>query len=218
MLERHISVAVAESAMVELESHGRIALLVARAGRLVGLVALQDGLRAGARAAVQHLLDARIEPILMSADARETCEALGRSLDVDHLRPEVLDADRAKEVRRIRETGARVAVIGHTPHDGAALSAAAASVAMAAAGRAHDDFSASLVSDDVRDAALALALAHRTHQEGLAALLLVVAPAALGSLIVTLRLLPPEYAPLALLLGVVAAVWQDRSRRTAGAR
>src|ERR1019366_5948198 len=68
MLAEKIGVAVADGRVTELEALGRSVLLVALGDRLVGLIALQDGLRAGARAAVQRLLDARIEPVLMSGE------------------------------------------------------------------------------------------------------------------------------------------------------
>jgi cation transport ATPase len=210
LLERRTSVAAAEQKIYELESAGRTVMLVSRAGRVIGLLGLKDGLRAGARAAVQHLLDARIEPILMSSDTRQTCEALGRALDIDHLRPEVHHEEREAEIQRIRDTGAVVAVLGHTPHDDEALEAADASVALGSAGRERDPFSVSLVSDDVRDAALALALAHQTRALASGALALVVVPAVVGALAVAAGLLPAEYAPLAQLLGAVAAVWQVR--------
>ena len=77
----------AESFIAELESAGRTAILVALGSRLVGVVGLQDGLRPGARAAIQHVLDANIEPVLLSGDTRDTCEAIGRTLDIDHIRP-----------------------------------------------------------------------------------------------------------------------------------
>lgn len=93
MVQRRVSVAIAEKRMGELESLGRTVLLASRAGRVVGLVALQDGLRPGARAAVQHVIDAGMEPVLLSADSTETCQALGRSLDIEHLRPEVAEGD-----------------------------------------------------------------------------------------------------------------------------
>ncbi len=211
LLDRGISVAAAEQRIYELEAAGRTVVLLARAGRLLGLMALQDGLRSGARAAVQHLLDAKVEPVLMSSDTRETCEALGRALDIDHLRPEVHDEERALAVQRIRDTGASVAVLGHIPYDEDALLAADASVALNAAGRGRDDLSVSLVGDDVRDAALALALAHRTRSAAVTALGLVLAPAGLGVLSVTLGVLPPEYAPLAQMLGAIAATWHIRA-------
>jgi P-type Cu+ transporter len=72
------------------------------------VIGLQDGLRAGARAAVQHVMDVGVEPILLSGDARDTCEALGRALDIDHLRPEVPPSERGDEVRRLRDGGAVV--------------------------------------------------------------------------------------------------------------
>jgi len=211
LLDRSVSVAAAESRIYQLEGSGRTVVLVARADRLIGLLALQDGLRSGARAAVQHLLDAKMEPILMSADTRETCEALGRALDIDHLRPEVLDDERPAAVQRIKDTGAVVAVLGHTPFDDEALGAADVSVALAAAGQTRDDFAVSLVSDDVRDAAVGLSLASRSRAHAATAFGLVFAPAAFGALVVAIGILPPEYAPLAQLLGAAVAVWYLRS-------
>src|SRR5262249_34872299 len=105
LLQEKVSIAVADARVSELEAQGRSVLLVALAGRLVGRFALQDGLRPGARPAVQRLLDARIEPVLLSGEARETCETIGRALDIDHVRPEVLPAERGAEVRALREGG-----------------------------------------------------------------------------------------------------------------
>ncbi|HTV19563.1 MAG TPA: HAD family hydrolase, partial [Polyangiaceae bacterium] len=85
LLQRRISVASAESRIAELEALGRSVLLVALDGRWVGLVALQDGLRAGSRAATQTLLDAGIEPVLLSGEARETCRALARHIGIEHV-------------------------------------------------------------------------------------------------------------------------------------
>src|SRR5262249_15010808 len=150
MMQQRISIAIAEERIAELESLGRTVVLVALGSRLVGVIGLQDGLRPGARAAVQHLLDAQIEPVLMSGDARETCEAIGRSLDIDHIRPEVLPADRGAEVRRLIDAGMSVAVLGHPGIDDAALGAADVAVALGAAGSTPGDYAVTLASDDVR--------------------------------------------------------------------
>ncbi|HTN90631.1 MAG TPA: HAD-IC family P-type ATPase, partial [Sorangium sp.] len=211
MLEQRISIAAAESRVAELEALGRTVVLVAVGARLVGLIGLQDGLRPGARAAIQHLLDAQVEPVLMSGDARETCEAIGRSLDIDHIRPEILPADRGAEVRRLIDAGTSVAVLGHAGVDDAALGAADVSVALGAAGSAPADFSVVLASDDVRDAALSLALAHRTRIEARVGLALSVAPALVGAAVISAFVLPPAYAPIASLLGGVMAVVHARA-------
>lgn len=213
MLREHVSVAAAERRITDFEALGQTVLLVALGGRLVGLLALQDGLRPGARAAVQHLLDVGVEPVLLSGDARETCEALGRALDVDHIRPEIPPSERGDAVRRLADGGAVVAVVGHSPADDLALGAADVSIALNAAGSTTSEWSVQLASDDVRDAAFAIRLAHDARREARLALLLGLAPAAVGSLMATLELGPLALGPLGALLGGSLALLRFRTRR-----
>jgi len=210
MLRERISVASAEARISDLETMGRSVLLVALGGRLVGLVGLQDGLRPGARAAVQHLLDVNVEPVLLSGDARETCEAIGRALDIDHLRPEIPPNERGDEIRRLADGGAIVAVVGRSPADDGALAAADVSIALSAAGSSTAEWSVHLASDDVRDAAYAVRLAHDARHEARLGLALALAPALIGSLLATLNLVPVAVAPLFALAGTLAALLKAR--------
>lgn len=178
MLRERLGVAAAEKRLTELEASGRTVLLVAHDQRLIGLVALQDGLKPGARAAVQYLLDAGIEPVLLSGDSRQTCEALGRAVDIDHIRPEVLPVDRPVEIRRLRASGATVAVIGSSPLDDLPLGAAAIAVAMRSAGSSGAEWSVELASDDVREATFALRLAQTCRRSARARLLVAILPGA----------------------------------------
>jgi Cu+-exporting ATPase len=211
MLRERVSVASAEQKITDLEAMGRTVLLVALGGRLVGVVGLQDGLRPGARAAVQHLLDVGVEPVLLSGDARETCEALARALDIDHVRPELLPGERGDEIRRLADGGAVVAVIGRSPGDDLSLSAADVSVVMAVAGSSSAEWSAQLASDDVRDAAYAVYVAHRCRSEARAGLVMALAPAVVGATAVAFSLTAPVVAPLAALAGLLAALLRFRS-------
>jgi cation transport ATPase len=210
MLKERISVAAAESKITELEAMGRSVLLVALGSRLVGAIGLQDGLRPGARAAVQHVLDAGVEPVLLSGDSRETCEAIGRALDVEHVRPELLPSERGEEVRRLSEGGAFVAVLGKSPVDDVALAAADVSIALGAAGASSSEWAVGLASDDVRDAAYAVRIAHRTRAEARLGFVLALAPGAAASLAVAFTLAPPAVAPLCAFAGVAAAVLRLR--------
>ncbi|HEY3819439.1 MAG TPA: HAD-IC family P-type ATPase [Polyangiaceae bacterium] len=210
MLEEKIGVAVTDARASELEALGRSVLLVALGDRLVGLIALQDGLRPGARAAVQKLLDARIEPVLMSGEARDTCETIGRSLDIEHVRPEVLPADRGAEVRALSEAGGVVAVIGHATGDDGALGAADVAVAMSAAGSTPGEWAVSLASDDVRDAALGLAIPHAARDRARAAIALGATPGVIALLAIGFGIAPLAVAPLAALAGAIAVAVQAR--------
>ncbi len=206
LLQEKVSVAVVEARASELEAQGRSVLLVALAGKLVGLVALQDGLRAGARAAVQRLLDARIEPVLLSGESRETCETIARALDIDHVRPEVLPADRGAEVRALAEGGQLVAAVGHPSSDDGALGAADVAIAMGAAGRAAGEWGVSLASDDVRDAALALGIAHSARDRSRAALAIGLAPGVVAMLAVVFAVGPLVCGPLAMAASVAVVM------------
>ena len=210
MLKERISVALAEARINELEAQGRSVLLVAVADKLVGVLALQDGLRAGARAAVQRLLDARVEPVLLSGEARETCETIGRALDIDHIRPEILPSDRGAEVRAMCEGGHVVAAIGHPSTDDGALGAADVAVAMLAAGATPGEWSIALASDDVRDAASALTIPRATRDRSRVALAIGFTPGVVAMLAVAFGLAPLAVAPLAAVVGAIAILVHAR--------
>ena len=211
LFQEQVSVAIAEARASELEAQGRSVLLVALAGKLVGLVALQDGLRAGARAAIQRLLDARIEPVLLSGESRETCETIARALEIDHVRPEVLPAERGAEVRALAEGGHVVAVIGHPASDDAALGAADVAVAMGAPSTpGPGEWGVWLASDDVRDAALALATAHAARDRARAVLAAGLAPGGVALLALAFGVGPLVCGPLALALGAALCLGMAR--------
>jgi len=210
MLEEKIGVAIVDARITELEAQGRSVLLVALGDRLVGLIALQDGLRPGARAAVQKLLDARIEPVLMSGEARDTCETIGRALDIEHVRPEVLPADRGASVRALAEGGSVVAVVGHPSRDDGALGAADVAVAMGAAGSAPGEWAVALASDDVRDAAEAVAIPRATRDRVRASIALGAIPGVVALLSIAFGVAPLAVAPLAVLVGAAAAAVHAR--------
>ncbi len=210
MLSEKIGVAVADGRVTELEAQGRSVLLVALGDRLVGLIALQDGLRAGARAAVQRFLDARIEPVLLSGEARDTCETIGRALDIEHVRPAVLPGDRGPEVRALGEGGSVVAVVGQPISDDGALGAADVAIAMGAAGSTPGEWGVALASDDVRDAALALSIPHATRARVRVAIALGATPGVVALLAIGFGVAPLAVAPLAALLGAAAAAAHAR--------
>ena len=210
MLHEKIGVAAVDGRVTELEGQGRSVLLVALGDRLVGLISLQDGLRSGARAAVQRLLDARIEPVLLSGEARDTCETIGRALDIEHVRPAVLPADRGPEVRALAEGGGVIAVIGHPVSDDGALGAADVAIAMGAAGSTPGEWAVALASDDVRDAAMALAIPHATRARVRVAIALGAIPGLVALLAVGFGVAPLAIAPLAALLGAVAVAVHAR--------
>jgi len=148
--------------------------------------------------------------VLVSGEARDTCETIGRALDIEHVRPEVLPCDRGAEVRALAEGGSVIAVIGHPAGDDGALGAADVAVAMGAAGSTPGEWAVALASDDVRDAARALTVPHETRTRVRAAIALGAAPGLVALLSIGFGVAPLLVAPLATMLGAAAAAVHAR--------
>lgn len=202
LLRERISIALAEEALRSLEARGLTALLVARDSHLIGVLALQDSLRAGAKAAVQLLLDEGIEPVLLSGDSRATTEAVAHALACEHVRPEVSAPLRAAEVRNLIEAGAVVAVIGGSPRDDGALGAAEVPIVLEGAATTRGDSphpherGIGLVGNQVMPAVQALLCGRRIRMAGFWALSLCFVPPLFGAMISASLLGPAYSAPL----------------------
>lgn len=165
LLEDGVSIAVLEADAAAAEAKGQTALLVAVDRKARALVALRDEERPGARAAIQRLIDLGVEAILVSGAQRGTAEVLARGLDIDHVKAELSPEERGAEVKRVREAGNVVAVIGHAGNDEDALAAADVPIVLAAAGTPDGDRAVALTTDDVRDASAILWLAQAVRRE-----------------------------------------------------
>jgi cation transport ATPase len=200
LLQEGVSVAVADEAAAEGEARGDTVLLAALDGRVRAVLRLRDEERVGARAAIQRLIDLSIEVLLLSGDHRATVEAMAATLDVGHVKAELLPEERAQEVRRLREAGGVVAVIGRRRRDEPALEAADVAVILGAAGAAEARGAIALTGEDVRDATTALWLARATRREATRSLA-IVGLAGAGALVLSLVGVVPAW--LAALLGLL---------------
>jgi cation transport ATPase len=212
LLGRHISVAGAESRIAELEALGRSVLLAALDGRYVGLLALQDGIASGARAAVQHLLDAQVEAVLLSGEARETSKALAHHLGIDHVRAEVAPEARAAELRRLEESLTALAVVGRASKDDSALGAASLSINIDGAGGPLERWDVDVASGSVRDAAWAVHVARKLYADTTRSILTAAAPA-LVALLTSLIGMPAWLAPIAGVMGSALALHRLEQQR-----
>jgi cation transport ATPase len=222
LLEQRISIALSEETLRSLETRGLSALLVAQNDHLIGVLALQDSLRAGARATIQLLIDEGIEPILISSESRATTEAVGHALSCEHVRPEIPGRLRAQEVTSLRESGATVAVIGTVPRDETALGAASVPIILFGASLVRKNSphpherAIGLATSQILTAAVALLVARRMRHYGVLCLVSFYLPVALGVLATVSQLAPLYLAPMigaviALILTVMAQRWTAKS-------
>jgi P-type E1-E2 ATPase len=169
LLDEGTSVAVVEADVQRAEGRGLSVVFVASEARARAWLALRDEIRPGARAAVQRLIDLDVEVLVLSGDHRGTVEALSRGVDVDNVKAELAPEERVAEVRRLRDVGGRVCVIGRPDLDRDVLGAADVPVQLGAAGAPESERGVSLATDDLRDASAALWIARAASRDALRA-------------------------------------------------
>jgi Cu+-exporting ATPase len=111
-------------------AEGETVMLAAINGRLAGLFAVADPVRASTPEALRLLREDGLHIIMVSGDSRPTAEAVGRRLGLDRVLAEVLPQDKAAIVRRLQEEGHVVAMAGDGVNDAPALAQADVGLAM----------------------------------------------------------------------------------------
>ncbi|MDP8974971.1 MAG: heavy metal translocating P-type ATPase [Actinomycetota bacterium] len=110
-----------ESAAEGLESDGKTAIFAGWEGRVRGVLAVADTLKADARAAVAELGAMGIEVVMITGDNHRTAARVASELGIARVLSEVLPEDKVAEVRRLQAAGRVVAMVGDGVNDAPAL-------------------------------------------------------------------------------------------------
>lgn len=162
MAERGVVIALGERAE-DLAAKGRTPMFVAIDGREAGLVAVADTPRPEARDAVAMLRGLGVRVVMVTGDRRRTAEAIAAQVGIDEVVAEALPEDKAALVRRLREEGEVVGMVGDGVNDAPALAAADVGLAVGSgADVAKESAGITLMRGDPRGAARAIMLSRST--------------------------------------------------------
>ncbi|MBD3009513.1 cation-translocating P-type ATPase [Streptomyces sp. 5-10] len=145
------------------ESEGQTAVAVAWDGEARGVLLVADAVKETSAEAVAQLRALGLTPILLTGDNRLVAEAVARDVGIDDVIAEVLPQDKVDVVKRLRDEGRTVAMVGDGVNDAAALATADLGLAMGTGtDAAIESGDLTLVRGDLRVAADAIRLARRT--------------------------------------------------------
>ncbi len=151
--------AAVETARTEMAERGETALIVVRAGSIVGLIGVRDGEKPTSAAAVAQMKAMGLTPVMLTGDDERTARAIAARLGITEVIAGVLPADKRAHVERLQAGGHRVAMIGDGVNDAPALVQADLGIAIGAGTDvAIDSADAVLVKSDLLDAVSAIRL------------------------------------------------------------
>ncbi|MFH1341784.1 MAG: heavy metal translocating P-type ATPase [Pseudomonadota bacterium] len=113
-----------------LRSDGKTAMFVAVDGRLAGIVAVADPVKATTAEAIRALHQTGLRIIMATGDNERTARAVAAKLGIDEVRADMLPESKQKLIEELRANGAKVAMAGDGVNDAPALAAADVGIAM----------------------------------------------------------------------------------------
>ncbi len=149
------------------ETEGFSLIFVARNGKFIGWLGLQDQTRSEAKEALADLKQAGVRRIAMvSGDRQAVATRVAREIGCEEVVGECLPQNKVEFVNRTKKKGYRVAVVGDGVNDAPALAAGDIGIAMGAAGSEVAIHSATiaLMNNDLRRLPFLVRLSRATRR------------------------------------------------------
>lgn len=163
MQEHTISLDGLADRALSLSEQGKTPMYLAVDGRVAGIVAVADVLKPHSSAAVAKLREMGLTVAMITGDNERTAQAIAREVGVDKVLAEVLPVDKAKEVKRLQNTGHVVAMVGDGINDAPALAQADIGISIGTGTDVAIEASdITLISGDIQGLVTAIALSRRT--------------------------------------------------------
>ena len=128
--ESGIDVASLDAAAEAVRAQAATVVYVGVDGRLAGFVGIADPVKQTTAKAIAALRRERIRVVMLTGDGQTTADAVARTLGIDEVIADVLPANKAAVVERLKREGRVVAMAGDGVNDAPALASADVGIAM----------------------------------------------------------------------------------------
>lgn len=147
----------------EFEESGKITVIVCIDKKLSGIIAMMDTINDHAQEAVRRLEKIGIQVAMLTGDNMRTANAIAGKLGIDRVLAEVSPQEKENIIKKIKQEGKAVAMVGDGINDAPALAAANLGVSFGSGTDiAKETGGIILVKDDLRDVVTAIELSKKT--------------------------------------------------------
>ena len=117
-----LSAVMAEA--VRLQGAGRTVVHVARAGKVIGLIAIADAPRPTAAATIAKLRERGVKVAMLTGDNPGTAQRIAQELGIEIVLADVLPGQKAAKIKELQDQGNKVGMVGDGVNDAPALTQA----------------------------------------------------------------------------------------------
>ena len=130
LLEDAASAQWVEAELSRLEDEAKTAMLVAKDGEVIGIIAVADTLKEDSAQAIHELEQMGLETAMITGDNRRTAKAIAQKVGISRVLAEVLPDGKVDAVKELQEKVGLVAMVGDGINDAPALTQANVGIAI----------------------------------------------------------------------------------------
>ncbi len=119
-----------EDVLGRLEGEGKTAVMVARADKLIGVLAIRDEVRPESAPAIRLLSALGVGSVMLSGDAPRVANAIGAEIGLGDIKAGLKPDEKVAALKDMRAKGQHTAMVGDGINDAPALAAADVGIAM----------------------------------------------------------------------------------------
>ncbi|GGF43689.1 heavy metal translocating P-type ATPase [Echinicola rosea] len=194
---------------------GKTVVVLSRQNEVIGLIALQDTPRKGAKEVITKLNQRNIKSVMLTGDSRPVAEAIGKQLGIDQVQAELLPGDKVSAIEALQRNGQKVAMVGDGINDAPALAQSDVGIAIGAGTDvAIESAGVILIGDKLMDVLNALILGKASYRIMTGNVIVAVLFNIVGMGLAAFGFITPMFAIIIMILSIFAILLNTLRIRT----